>query len=437
VALAVHVLEHQGGLARLDRRRASVRAHEVRTRREGRLDVARHEAREHARERGADPLRLEHHEPQVPEQAEQRAREGAREALARARQEQLERLGLRRTFPQVLAQQLGQRAEPVALLVEHDAREQRAARGHPRQRDLAQIEVRVLDPEVVHLGHVVVVGVVPEERHDRRFPALREGAREDHDVQRLVEVVQRAAQQRRLLPGDDHEHAGRAQRAHRLEHGHVRLEARQLLLERRGQLLARLGVVALARTRERLHVARELDPAEVRRARTLGQRARAPLGQAEHVGGQVLELERHAQRLASAAPSSAIMDSRGRARGVLPGAAGVPLLAPGEGHAARRVDERAAPRPAFVAEGRAHVGGRGALRAVARQEQRRARHARAQPRELVGVRRAHDRADRRPARGADELGAERATASATRSHRRGSPWPWNSALFSFEVRTST
>lgn len=209
--------------------------------------IARDELAERARHRRTDPIGLEHDELERAEELGEAAGERAREALAVAREQDVERsLSMRRVAHEV-REQRADRAETLALFVEHDPRHHLPTRRHAREPDLLQVEVLVQHVQVVHLRDVVVVRVVPEERHDRALPRFGETARESDRVQRLVEGIERRPAESRLLAGDDGARARLPQRAERIEHRDVRGERRETGLERTHELAARVGFEARVR----------------------------------------------------------------------------------------------------------------------------------------------------------------------------------------------
>ena len=161
-----------------------------------------------------DPTRLDDQQAERSKQIDQRAREGARQRLARAREERIHGAREVRLAAQLLLEERAQRRQARALVLEHDLGERHAPRGEPGQRDLLQVEVAIDEVRVVHLGHVVVVGVVPEERHDGGLPGLRERTRQAHGAER-GKRVERAGAETRLLALTTAQAPGRASSAPR------------------------------------------------------------------------------------------------------------------------------------------------------------------------------------------------------------------------------
>ena len=58
-------------------------------------------------------------------------------------------------------------AKPMLVFLEDDARQRQSPRGHAGETDLLNVEVDVQQVRVVHLCHIVVIGVVPEDGHHR------------------------------------------------------------------------------------------------------------------------------------------------------------------------------------------------------------------------------------------------------------------------------
>ena len=58
-------------------------------------------------------------------------------------------------------------AKSMLGFLKDDARQRHSSRGHAGESDLLNVEVDVQQVCVVHLRHIVVIGVVPEDGHHR------------------------------------------------------------------------------------------------------------------------------------------------------------------------------------------------------------------------------------------------------------------------------
>jgi hypothetical protein len=127
----------------------------------------------------------------------------------------------------------------VALLVDDQRAESAAALIEGRQTDALRVELAVED---VGWREDSLVGSVEEDRHDLDAEAIGDGAGEAHAGEALPEGGEWPAEQAWVCRGDDAQGLGSGEGAGALEHGPVRLEAREGIEQGGGELGTQLGI---------------------------------------------------------------------------------------------------------------------------------------------------------------------------------------------------
>ena len=137
----------------------------------------------------------------------------------------------------------------------------------------------------MHLGHVVVIAVVPEQGYDGNAPMAREVRGQPTGLKPLVEAVEGASAQAWLLAGHNAKSALLGQDGQGSPGPPGQFVELVPLAQRLGQKPPLTRIVAIRRSGQILETARDGDAVQAARREGLA----GCLVQAEQVGGQVFE----------------------------------------------------------------------------------------------------------------------------------------------------